>query len=235
MPLVYERAFGGKDHTDHDTDHDADAGPKEVGAGGQGRGLAEERNPVGTGFRRRRGPARGSALRLPNLEDPRRPWRGLGDRPPPAAFAFVAPCWQPRCAHAGTYDDVWRTTRAPFLPADFDARFCNAASADLTFDRGLFGGEPLVLEGVSRRGPQRSSIPAARPHVEVVVARRRERPPVHLETVLIEPDEGDDEGKEGDGRLSLTWRAALRCDRRALKIESIHIREESGPCPAPSS
>ena len=143
MPLVYERAFGGRDHADHD----ADAGPGEAGARGEGRVLAEERNPVGAGFRGRRWLARGSALRLPNLEDPRRPWRAVGDRPPPAGFAFVAPCWQPRCAYAGTYDDVWRTTRAPFLPADFDARFCNAASADLTFDGGLFGGEPLVLDG----------------------------------------------------------------------------------------
>ncbi len=72
-----------------------------------------------------------------------------------------------------------------------------------------------------------SRVPSIRPHVEIVVAGRREVPPVMLETVLLEPD---------DQRLSLTWRAALRCDKRALKIERIHIREEADPsCPVRSS
>jgi hypothetical protein len=36
--------------------------------------------------------------------------------------------------------------------------------------------------------------------------------------------------------MSLTWRAALRCDKRALRIERIHIREEAAPsCRARSS
>ena len=146
---------------------------------------------------------------------------------PPAGFGFIAPSWQPRRGHAGTYDEAWAATRAPFLPRDFDPRFANAASAGLTFDEGLRGGEPIALDGVSREGPLRSVVPALRPRVEVIAAGKREAPPVQLETLLLEPDER---------RMSLTWRAALRCDKRALKLERIHIREEAAPsCRARSS
>ncbi len=219
MPLVYERAFGGRDQ---------DSGGADGGGGPpDGAVAAEERNPVGVGFRAVGRLRRGAGVRLPNLEDPHRPWRALGDRPPPAGFGFVAPSWQPRRAHAGTYDEAWAMSRAPFLPRDFDPRFANAASAGLTFEEGLRGGESIVLDGVSRQGALRSVVPLMRPYVEVVVAGSREAPAVKLETVVIEPDEQ---------RMSLTWRAALGCDKRALKIERVQIREEvASSCRAPSS
>jgi len=217
MPLIYERAFGGRDEA-------GEVLP--AGRAGADSVAAEERNPVGVGFRALRRLRWGAGVRLPNLEDPNRAWRTLGDRPPPASFGLVAPSWQPRRAFAGTYDDAWTRQRAPFLPRDFDLRFGNAASAGLTFDDGLHGGEPIGLDGVSREGRLQSAIPRLRPRVDVIVAGRRETPPVRLETVLIEPDEH---------RLSLTWRAALRCDKRALKLERIHVREEDEPCRAASS
>jgi hypothetical protein len=217
MPLCYERAFGGRDQDS--------AGARSARV--EGAVGVEERNPVGVGFRAARRLRWGAGVRLPNLEDPVCPWRALGDRPPPAGFGFLAPSWQPRRGYAGTYDEAWAATRAPFLPRDFDPRFANAASAGLTFEEGLRGGEPIALDGVSRTGTVRSVVPALWPRVEVVVAGKREAPPVQLETVLIEPDEQ---------RMSLTWRAALRCDKRALKIERIHIREEAGAsCRARSS
>jgi hypothetical protein len=207
MPLVYERAFGGRDQ-------DSVA-------------AAEERNPVGVGFCAVRRLRWGAGVRLPNIEDPHRPWRTLGDRPPPAGVGFVAPSWQPRRAWAGTYDEAWAKSRAPFLPQDFDPRFGNAASAGLAFEDGVHGGEPIALDGVSRAGALRSAVPKIRPRLEVTVAGSRETPPMRLETILFEPD---------DDRMSLTWRAALRCDKRALRIERIHIREEAGPrCRARSS
>jgi hypothetical protein len=216
MPLCYERAFGGRDQEG-----------ARAGRPANGSLAAEERNPVGVGFRAVRRLRWGAGVRLPNLEDPQCPWRTLGDRPPPAGFGFIAPSWQPRRGHAGTYDEAWAATRAPFLPRDFDPRFANAASAGLTFDEGLRGGEPIALDGVSREGALRSAVPALRPRVEVIAAGKRETPPVQLETLLLEPDER---------RMSLTWRAALRCDKRALKIERIHIREEAAPsCRARSS
>jgi hypothetical protein len=86
MPLVWERAFGGRD---------ASGGPLE----------AHLENPVGKGFRASssRLPIDGSAL--PNLEDPALPVRAPGDRPPPRGLGPVAPYWRPRSRYAGTYDE----------------------------------------------------------------------------------------------------------------------------------
>ena len=197
MPLVYERAFGGSE---------------EDGRGGV---LAEERNPVGIGFRSRRSASEAAAQKLPNLEDPKTPISALDDRPAPAGFGFVAPSWLPRRLHAGTYDQAWQKSRAPFLPADFDRRFDNAACPDLQFDRFLLGGEPLTLTGVSRGGDIGLSLPVVRPRVEVDIAGRKELPPLQLETVLIEPDAE---------QLHLSWRAALGCDKSMLKIRSITVQ-----------
>ena len=197
MPLVYERAFGG--------------------VHGDGRGAvvaAEERNPVGTGFAGRRSPAEMVGHQLPNLEDPRLPLQRAGDRSAPACFGFVASSWLPRRSFAGTYDQAWVRTRAPYLPRDFDRRFFNAASTDLVFDRFLTGGEPVELDGVSRRGPLRFALPVERPEALVWMAGRTLKPPLHLETVVIEPNQD---------QICLTWRATLACDKAALKIRQVTI------------
>src|SRR4029079_12069724 len=103
-------------------------------------------------------------------------------------------------------------TRAPYLPRDFDRRFFNAASTDLVFDRFLTGGEAVELSGASRRGRLRFSLPTARPEAVVRIAGQTLSPPMHLETVLIEPDQD---------RVCLTWRATLACDKAALKIRQV--------------
>jgi hypothetical protein len=115
MPLQWERTFGGWDRSNPDP----------------AKHQVEPRNPVGVGFH-----ARGSkfeaGLLCPNIEDPLRPFRGWGDRPPPAGFGFVSPNWQPRAQYAGTCDTQWEAERAPLVPLDFDRRFLNAAAPGLT-------------------------------------------------------------------------------------------------------
>jgi hypothetical protein len=202
MPLLYERAFGGPM---------LDGNP--VGRG----------NPIGRESSGRRSARDAAGESLPNVEDPRWPLRQLGDAPPPAGFGFVAPSWLPRRGYAGTYDADWKRARAPFLPRDYDCRFSNAASADLVFERPLHGGESVQLDGVSPEGRVRLNLPVVRPRVAIRIAGGWERPPAVLETVLFEPDLG---------RFSLGWRAAVRCDKRALRIETVAIEEEGGPCPA---
>jgi len=186
-------------------------------------GPSLDRNPVGRGSRAPRASRQVEGDALPNLEDPRWPLRQFGDGPPPAGFGFVAPSWLPRRGYAGTYDADWKQTRAPFLPRDYDRRFSNAASADLVFERPLQGAEPVQLDGVSAEGRVRLALPTVRPRVAIRIAGGWQRPPAILETVLIEPDQS---------RFSLSFRAKLRCDKRALRIETITIEEEGGPCPA---
>jgi hypothetical protein len=195
MPLVWERAFGG-----------VHAVPGSM--------LAEERNPVGVGFAGRRGAAELVGHPVPNLEDPATPLHQLGQLCTPACFAPSAPHWLPRRAFAGTYDERWQRTRAPYLPTDFDPRFLSCAAPELTFARYLQGNEPVEVRGVTPDGPISFTLPVAHLEVEVRIAGALERPPVNLETILIEPD---------DNRLCLTWRAALPCDRKVMKIEKVTV------------
>lgn len=201
MPLVWERAFGGV-HLLED------------------RTLAEERNPIGVGFAGKRTAEELTGQPVPNLESLGEPLERLGQLLTPVCFAPSAPHWLPRRAFAGTYDEVWQRKRAPYLPADFDPRFLQCAAPELTFDRYLGGGEPIEVHGASPEGPIAFPIPAANLCVAVKVAGSLEHPAANLETVLLEPDEN---------RVSFTWRAALPCDRRVLKVEKVTVtRQRAG-------
>jgi hypothetical protein len=185
IPLIYELAFGGSDKRS----------PAEM------KPRFEARNPVGTGF------GTGSLsndeqVRLPNLEDPRHPYRGYGDTPPPAGFGFIAPHWQPRAALGGTYDAVWDKERKPLLPLDFDRRFFNAASPGLIAPGHLRGDEPVTVLGASpeaRTDFQLPGVPAPMCHV---TTRTRDRTSLQtaLDTVVVNMDER---------LLILTWRAHM--------------------------
>lgn len=200
IPLVWERAYGGIEDL------------------GDGKLAGEPRNPVGCGFVARR-PAREVAGRpVPNLEDPAHPLRAPGDRPPPAGVGFVAPHWQPRAGHAGTCDEAWARERAPYLPRDFDPRFFQAAPADQVYPGYLQGGEPVELLNLSRAGPLRFTLPVCAFDAEARLAGELHRPPLQLETLLLEPDEA---------RFSLLWRGAVGCHGRALRIEAVTLRLRS--------
>jgi hypothetical protein len=185
IPLTYERAFGGWDRGHADPD----------------RHTCEPRNPVGVGYR-----ASGifeEQLRLPNLEAPDQPLRALGDRPPPAAFGFVSPHWQPRAALAGAYDERWQKQRAPLLPEGFDRRHCNAASPGLIAPGYLRGDEPVTVTGATPGGGTLSfNLPGLPPPAVRVVlkAGAAQRLVTNLDTVIIEPDER---------RVLMLWRTHL--------------------------
>lgn len=185
MPLIYERAFGGWDRTHPDKNLH----------------TCELRNPVGVGFSS--GKVFEDGLRLPNLEDPRRPLRNFGEKPPPAGFGFVAPHWHPRAALAGTYDEAWTKSRAPLLPKDFDTRHMNAASPGLVAPGYLRGDEPVTAVGVKPDGQHFSFLlPGVRPPVARVALTYGDAKLVatNLDTVILEPD---------DNRVLLLWRACV--------------------------
>jgi hypothetical protein len=204
MPLVWERAFGGVHPLEDRT-------------------LAEERNPIGVGFAGKRSAEELSGQPVPNLEDPAAPLVRQGQNPTPVCFAPSAPQWLPRRRYAGTYDESWQRKRAPYLPADFDPRFLQCAAAELAFDRYLVGGEPIEVLGATPEGPIAFRIPAANLTLDVKVAGSIERPPAHLETILIEPDEN---------RVAFTWRAALPCDRKVLKVEKVTVTRQRAGVPS---
>jgi hypothetical protein len=199
MPLIYERAYGGV--------HVVDAE--------RGKVLSEPRNPVGRGFRGKRSASEMAGLPLPNLEDPRSLIDSISDTPAPSGFGFVAPSWQPRQSFTGTYDEAWQKQRAPYLPLDFKAEYFLGAPPELCARPFLKGGEPVELIGASPDGVKRFRLPACRLDVSVVIAGETHKPVLQLETVLLEP---------GEDRLSMLWRGAVPCDKKALKVEQAHFQ-----------
>lgn len=196
MPLVYEKAFGGI----HKKDGSIIAG--------------EARNPVGCGFTGKRKAKEIDGRPLPNLEDPRKLLQHAGDIVAPAGFGFISPSWQPRLSFAGTYNENWQKTQAPYLPKDFDLRFFNMAHPELIYPGYLLGGEPVQIKGVHPEGPLQFNLPVVALNANVAISSRNEQAVFNLETLLIEPDLL---------QLSMTFRAALPCDKETLKIREVAI------------
>jgi len=105
-------------------------------------------------------------------------------------------------------------TRAPYLPKDFNNQFFNAAAKELTCAEYLKGGELVLMVDMSPNGPLKFELPVCDLSCEINIAGSTEKPELNLETVLFEPDEL---------RFSMTWRAQLNCDKKALKISEVHL------------
>jgi hypothetical protein len=79
----------------------------------------------------------------------------------------------------------------------------------------LQGGEPVEVVGASPSGILRFQLPTLTLQVTYVVDDARSAQPVHLDTVLIEPD---------DDRLILVWRVMMRCDKTSLRVREVDVR-----------
>lgn len=202
VPLIYERAFGGWDRSHAD----------------ESRHGFEPRNPVGRGYRRKGGTFE-EGLLLPNIEDLSDPIKRLSDKPPPTAFGFTSPEWQPRAAYAGTYDARWVKERSPLLPTDFDRRFLNSASLGLTAPGYLRGDEAVRGVNLSKSGQLAFNLPGEPPPVHRVGFRRRPDAVqgAFLDTVIVDTD---------DNKLVLLWRSELSLSNGPQDVAAI---ETSSP------
>jgi len=183
--------------------------------------VVEARNPAGTGFRASSGTRPLDGLPLPNVEDPNALIGSAKDAPAPTGFAAIASHWLPRRNYAGTYDEAWQKNRAPYLPSDFDQRFCHVAPLGFITPQPLQGGEPVVLQGMTPDGVLRFSLPQVRLAVKYELDSSVETPPVMLDTVIIEPDAS---------RFMMVWRAALACDKKVKRIREVnpHLTSVAG-------
>ncbi len=196
MAMVYEKAYGGV-HI----------------VGGEVAAI-EARNPVGRGYAGQRKVEEMNGVPLPNLEDPNDLISDLKQQPVPACFGVSAPHWLPRSTYAGTYDDAWQNQRAPYLPTDFDRRFFSMAHPDLIYPEFLKGGESVEISNMHPSGTIKFNLPAVNLDTDVAIAGESLQPEFNLETVIIEPNRL---------KLSMVWRAALQCDKRALQISDVKI------------
>jgi hypothetical protein len=205
IPLIWERAFGGWDRSNPDPTMHA----------------FEPRNPVGTGFCSKNGRFE-DGVRLPNIEDPRRPITDYGDVSSPVGFGFTSPDWQPRAAFAGTYDEKWNQERMPLLPVDFDRRFFSAAAGGLTAAGYFQGDEAVVVENASARGTLAFQLPGVPPpSCRIRMARPRTiNVETRLDTVIINACED---------LLILIWRGCLRISNGPHDIDEVSIQAEGVP------
>lgn len=197
MPITFDRAFGGRD--------ELHPNPKSHGA--------ELRNLVGKGFWKS---AEKSALEgtpLPNIEDESRPFRALGDTPPPAGFGVVGRGWQPRIRHAGTYDQRWLDEKFPFLPDDFDPLYFQAAPADQQVSA-LRGGEAIRCTNMTPEGVLETTVPREEVPIQFLFRDRRERVEARLDTLLLEPDQR---------RMMVTWRASIPLGRKLNALREVIV------------
>jgi len=205
QPITYDHAFGGM-HVDAQ-----DPTRVDVYRG----------NPAGTGYARADHLAAG--LPLPVTEALGEPVTRPDGHYRPMAFGPVGRHWLPRCSYAGTYDEQWQRERMPYLPADFNPLYLQAAPADqqMAYPQ---GGEPIVLLNLTPSSRLEARLPAD----QVTVRFVRHRAPLvevaaHLDTIVIEPDED---------RLSLTWRASCPLVRDPFELVEMQIEASSSRTPA---
>ncbi len=199
IPLVYEKAFGGKDVSAADTScHQQEA-----------------RNPIGCGFLAKKTSLNPTEISLPNIEDPAELIRTPQDRPMPAGFGFTARHWQPRVSYAGTYGKDWMENRAPLLPVDFDDRYFSGAHPHLISQKHLQGGESVEIINAVSQGALRFSLPQTKPEVEIV-SSSLERAALNplLDTLILEPDQS---------RIVMVWRVSRMIHKELRKIACIRV------------
>lgn len=198
VPIVYERAYGGYDHTDPDPRlHNMDS-----------------RNPVGCGVfsdlrRRARQP-------LPNFEYP----DGNLEKAGPAGFGAIDSFWSPRREFAGTYDKAWEQNRLPLLPEDWDPRSLLCSPTDQRPATYLRGGELVELVNLTPNGLLRFTLPKVSLTFSTRFATRFDsRIEEHysrLSTVIIEPD---------NLRVIMVWVSILACRTESDYLEKTFIYE----------
>lgn len=193
MPISYDRAYGGTEVVPGDPENGRAYGP----------------NPAGVGFYpfSRAGGLIGRPL--PNTEEFGDPATSPAGRYRPMSFGAVGRNFAARVPLAGTYDQHWLDNVFPFLPADFDPRYHQAAPPDQQIDHPT-GGEEVELVNLTPDGHAYFRLPSIRIWMRFTdrLRHQTERWAV-LDTITLEPD---------DRRCILVWRGSIPLKRNLLEL-----------------
>ncbi|MDQ1835435.1 MULTISPECIES: DUF2169 family type VI secretion system accessory protein [Massilia] len=201
--ISYDVAFGGYKYSPVHTDNPA----------------VFLQNPVGIGFQKN--PERGSfdGMPMPQTEAAGAPIRSPRRHYTPMSFGPVGRSWPQRAQYAGTYDAAWEEDTFPFLPADFDERYFQAAPEDQQLPV-LTAGERVTLFNLTHPALTPSGrLDFTLPNLMVRVRFHPKQGDVtsataRADTLLIEPDQQ---------RFSVTWRISLRLRRSSEEIDLVEI------------
>jgi hypothetical protein len=198
LPLSYDTAFGGADrHSPDESEHDAYLP-----------------NPVGRGWHKHMKAAWVDAQPLPYTEEIGQPVKHPSDTCRPMAFGPLARGWPQRAKYAGTYDQRWLDEDFPFLPADFDERYYQAAPEDqqIPIPNGPLD---VVLEGFTPDAMRAFTLPPFDAIVQVQSHRGQRTPHrARLDTIAFDPDHE---------RFTLTWRVSLPLHRSIFDIMRVSV------------
>ena len=202
MPISYDRAFGGVDNFHPD----------------EAKQDAYMPNPAGRGFHVHLASELVHHTPLPNTEENGRSVTRPTGKYRPMSFGAIGRGWQPRSQYAGTYDQRWIDEVFPFLPADFDEAYFQAAPQDQQC-AWLKGGEQVQLVNLTPQG--RTSFHLPEVDVPVVFFRKqggREETQAVIDTLLLEPDMR---------RFSMVWRASLPLKKNMFEIPQVLVGRQT--------
>jgi hypothetical protein len=197
MPISYDNAFGGID--------DLNADPKKH--------RTYLQNHAGIGYYESTGPGIDNK-RMPNTEESTEPIRRPNGKYRPMAFGSIGRAWQPRPTYAGTYDKKWLDNVFPFLPADFQDDYYQAAPIDQQMPH-PHGGELVELVNLAPSGRVVFPIPTLEVPIEFSHRKDgRKTIPGTIDAVLVEPDQG---------RFMVSWRAATPLKKNMFEITQVVV------------
>jgi hypothetical protein len=197
LPLAWHLAFGGTDKS-HEN-------PR--------RHRCELRNPIGTGFHVNTSTETIVGLALPCVEHPQHRMRSWRDTPEPIGFGPVSRFAKSRVRFAGTYDQHWMDEVLPFLPADFDERYFQAAPEDQQLD-GLEAGTEFMCLNMSVERKFVVRLPALNVAVNFLFDDKTYRKPIKPDTLIIEPHQK---------RIILVGRASVDLPRKFTRLREIVV------------
>lgn len=201
-PITYDVAFGGVDDFHPDEDNRD----------------AYMSNPIGRGFHRHLNSELVHDTPLPNTEEKGRRVTSPTGKYRPMAFGPIGRGWPERVKYAGTYDQKWVDDVFPFLPADFDDHYHQAAPQDQQCNY-LQGGEWVQLTNLTSTGATAFRLPSI--NVPVVYFRR-DSDDVHTQavadTLMLEPDKGT---------FSILWRSSELLKKNIFEIPQVLVGSKS--------
>ena len=198
QPFSYDVAFGGVDNYSEDPAMHA----------------AFMRNPVGCGFHKHLKKEWVDGTPLPHTEALDHPVEKPDGDYAPMALGPVGRGWASRLPYAGTYDQNWIDNTFPFLPADFNDAYYQAAPLDQQIPY-LRGGEEVVLVNLTPEGRTAFHLPII--DIPVVFFRKkgeRHETKAVIDTLVIESDKN---------LFTMTWRASLPLKKNMFEIPQVLV------------
>jgi hypothetical protein len=189
-------------------------------------------NPSGRGFHRHMVEEWLHGSPLPNTEELGRTVDAPDGNYRPMGFGPIGRHWEPRFGYAGTYDEHWKENVFPFLPADFDEQYYQAAPLDQQLPRPI-GQQQVTLLNLTPDGRRDFVLPQFEAPIHIFPKKGdREDLLAQLDTIVIEPDLE---------RVTMSWRVARPLRKNMFEIGQVLVgrkgrewwQEREGTFPIP--